>query len=76
MTDRAQIEFTASARQMSVFFKCPVGGFASLRPGLCPKCQEVLQPVTEPASAFGNVGTAMRDASPQSKGIKETGAVH
>ena len=25
-----------------LFFKCPVGGFASLRPGICPKCKELL----------------------------------
>lgn len=25
-----------------LFFKCPIGGFASLSPGICPKCNEQL----------------------------------
>lgn len=28
-----------------LFFECPLGGYASLRPGLCPKCSESLVPV-------------------------------
>ncbi len=26
------------------FYQCPVGGFASLRPGVCPKCGATLAP--------------------------------
>ena len=76
MIERAQVEFTASVNQMGVFFKCPVGGFASLNPGLCPKCQEVLQPITGSTSASGNVETARLDVSAQSKASEETGAVN
>ncbi|GEM_PF-6224122 len=25
-----------------LFYRCPVGGFASLSPGICPKCSERL----------------------------------
>lgn len=25
-----------------LFFKCPIGGFASLNPGICPKCNAQL----------------------------------
>ncbi len=44
MSDKAiyRIETMADARQETIFFKCPVGGFASLRPGICPKCGELL----------------------------------
>ncbi|MEJ7577673.1 MAG: hypothetical protein WKF74_11790 [Pyrinomonadaceae bacterium] len=28
-----------------IFFKCPVGGYASITPGICPKCCEHLVPV-------------------------------
>ncbi len=37
-----EIEAVADAHKGKVFFKCPVGGFASLRPGNCPKCGEPL----------------------------------
>lgn len=76
MIDRAQIEITASASQRGVFFQCPVGGFASLSPGLCPKCQEALLLVTVPAPASGHSGIDMRDVSAQSNGSNEVGAVH
>lgn len=29
-----------------LFFKCPIGGFASLSPGVCPKCSEQLVAVS------------------------------
>lgn len=29
-----------------LFYKCPVGGFASLLPGVCPKCDERLVAVS------------------------------
>ncbi len=29
-------------RQRALLYKCPVGGFASLAPGRCPKCNEQL----------------------------------
>ncbi len=54
MREAAQIE-TENVRSSSgggVFYKCPIGGFASLRPGYCPKCHESLTPVsTSSASA-------------------------
>ncbi|MBA3320957.1 MAG: hypothetical protein H0T45_05860 [Pyrinomonadaceae bacterium] len=44
----------ANAREGKVFFKCPVGGFASLRPGICLKCGELLMIVgASPASTDG-----------------------
>ncbi|MBA2341792.1 MAG: hypothetical protein H0V88_15490 [Pyrinomonadaceae bacterium] len=49
MREAAQIE-TENVRSSSggggVFYKCPIGGFASLRPGNCPKCNESLTPVS------------------------------
>jgi len=32
----------SNASQSGAFYKCPVGGYASLRPGHCPKCHERL----------------------------------
>ena len=34
-----EIEIDSNA---DLFYKCPVGGFASLNPGICPKCNERL----------------------------------
>ncbi len=49
-----EIEAVADAREGKVFFKCPVGGFASLSPGICPKCGELLMIVgASPASTDG-----------------------
>ncbi len=54
-TARYRIETMADARPEIVFFKCPVGGFASLRPGVCPKCGELLMIVgASPASTDGS----------------------
>ena len=39
-----------NATDVPLFYKCPFGGFASLRPGVCPKCEEVLTPVGQSAS--------------------------
>jgi len=39
---KAEIDLASSN---DLFFKCPMGGYASLRPGLCPKCSEPLVPV-------------------------------
>ncbi len=50
MREAAQIK-TASDDNGGIFYKCPIGGFASLRPGYCPKCREALTPVSAvPAS--------------------------
>ncbi len=46
-----EIETVAGAHKGKAFFNCPVGGFASLRPGICPKCGELLTIVgASPAS--------------------------
>ena len=45
------IEMRQSAREGDIFFKCPNGGFASLRPGICPKCNELLTAVKSSGSA-------------------------
>lgn len=45
MTPQPMLEMTAIAPTGPLFFKCPMGGYASLRPGLCPKCKELLVPV-------------------------------
>ena len=34
-----------------LFYKCPVGGFASLNPGICPKCNEPLVALSDTGSA-------------------------
>jgi len=38
-----EIDIDSSA---DLFYKCPVGGFASLSPGICPKCSEQLVTVS------------------------------
>lgn len=56
MSDIATLEVkaVADAREERVFFKCPVGGFASLSPGICPKCGELLMIVgASPVSTDG-----------------------
>lgn len=45
MREAAQIK-TASDDNGGIFYKCPIGGFASLRPGRCPKCRESLTPIS------------------------------
>ena len=42
-------------RKKRVYYKCPVGGFASLRFGRCPKCGEILKPVVSIVSADNRV---------------------
>ncbi len=44
MREATQVK-TGSDNNGGIFYKCPVGGFASLRPGYCPKCHESLTPV-------------------------------
>jgi len=39
---RTEFKGTTETRQRALFYKCPVGGFASLVPGRCPKCDEQL----------------------------------
>jgi len=39
---RTEFKGTTETRQRALFYKCPVGGFASLVPGRCPKCNEHL----------------------------------
>lgn len=39
---RTEFKDTTETRQRALFYKCPVGGFASLAPGRCPKCDEQL----------------------------------
>lgn len=36
-------EHIASTKREALFYKCPVGGYVSLRPGACPKCREPLE---------------------------------
>lgn len=55
MRDQAEATEIKSALYASVFFKCPVGGFASLRLGSCPKCGESLVPITAPARTGAHV---------------------
>lgn len=38
-----EIDIDSSA---ALFYKCPVGGFASLSPGICPKCNARLVAVS------------------------------
>lgn len=40
-------EQMASTKREALFYKCPVGGYVSLRPGACPKCCEPLEAHTE-----------------------------
>lgn len=76
MIDRAQLEITASAHHSSVFFKCPIGGFASLSPGLCPKCYEPLTPVAATAPTSEQVKKQdVRDAGADSAGNEEASTV-
>jgi hypothetical protein len=45
MSSAIQKEAMEFLPEMVLFYKCPNGGFASLRPGTCPKCHERLTPV-------------------------------
>ena len=47
---------SVEVRPPALFFKCPVGGFASLRPGVCPKCHEPLAPALAPDTRNGYPG--------------------
>ncbi len=58
-------EATASLRERGLFYKCPIGGFASLRPGICSKCHESLTPIIvvgDRDGHSGNGGANMRGA--------------
>lgn len=54
ITSEQSTEEVVAIGRKNGFFKCPVGGYASLYPRLCPKCGELLVPtdaidsVTEP----------------------------
>ena len=69
MGSAVQKEAIAFLPERVLFYKCPNGGFASLRPGICPKCHEPLRPVVivgnmdRQSSDEGNgSGTDMRGA--------------
>ncbi len=50
-TTKYEIKTVKDAREETIFFKCPIGGYASLGPGICPKCGEFLMTVgASPAS--------------------------
>jgi hypothetical protein len=51
MTPQPMPETTAIGPGDHLFFQCPMGGYASLHPGLCPKCNEPMVPVTGRNSA-------------------------
>ena len=42
MTEQQTPEIAVIAFTNNFFFKCPMGGYASIRPGFCPKCDEPL----------------------------------
>ncbi len=68
------IETMADARQETIFFKCPVGGFASLRPGICPKCGEFLMIVgASPASMNDYTEVRVPDTARTSTNNHEAG---
>lgn len=48
-------EAAVSLPERESFYKCPIGGFASLRPGICPKCHESLTPVTFVGDVDGRI---------------------
>ena len=57
MNRQSTLEATTPGREVFIFFKCPVGGFASLQPRLCPKCNEPLEPVKASAASADHVET-------------------
>ncbi len=46
--DNAQIH---DEKREAQFYKCPVGGFASFTPRICPKCGEPLVPFSDTNAA-------------------------
>lgn len=50
-------ETRRKSRPQAEFFKCPTGGFASLLPGVCPKCRE---PLIRVAGANSSLNEHMR----------------
>ena len=43
-----QAMYATNGSREVLFYKCPVGGFVSLRPGACPKCRQPLIACAEP----------------------------
>lgn len=70
-----EIERVTIAGEERIFFKCPVGGFASLRPGICPKCGEFLMSVSaSPAASTDNYSEGrVPDIAPASVNDHEAG---
>jgi len=56
MSNTTPVEKAIKTREVVIFYKCPVGGYASLRPGLCPKCREPLTPLFVPPLASARDG--------------------
>ena len=51
-----QTEAVTSLPKTVFFYKCPIGGFVSLRSGICPKCHEFLTPVVVVGDMDGHRG--------------------
>ena len=65
MSSAVPKEATASLRKTGLYYQCPNGGFASLRPGICPKCHDSLAAVMVGGGVdgrSGNDGADMRGA--------------
>ena len=64
MSNAIPKEATASLSGRGLYYQCPNGGFASLCPGICPKCHESLSPVVEGGldGQSGGSGANMRGA--------------
>ena len=57
MTPQPMPDTTAIGPGDRLFFQCPMGGYASLHPGFCPKCNESMVPVTGRDSPANEQGT-------------------
>lgn len=63
-TNRHDFEMMRETRAVGLFFRCPVGGFASLIPGACPKCGERLTSIDAAQVSTGqHTATQMMDAA-------------
>ncbi|MBA3438647.1 MAG: hypothetical protein H0T92_02095 [Pyrinomonadaceae bacterium] len=68
MSTEAPFKSATPNHEGGIFFKCPTGGFASLRPGVCPKCREPLAPVisAKQVNEDGRLNQLIPVASPMS----------
>ena len=66
-------EATVSGPEKGLLYKCPIGGFASLRAGTCPKCRESLTLVVVVGDLDRHSGDDGVENTPRARILRQDG---